>query len=142
MPVPTKEQLLTWADQYVATWNAGDKAGFEANWRAVAPGHFRMLDPVGTPEKVGFEECCLNPFDLFQPKLRFRIQPGTMFVCGNEVAWVMENHFTTDDGRKTVVLSIETYRFEADGSAVLRTYYDVPDHGDGELGEIFQTYLP
>jgi hypothetical protein len=142
MPVPTTEQLLHWAEKYVETWNTGDKAGFEANWRAVAPGDFRMLDPVGTPEKRGFKECCLDPFDLFQPRLRFRIQPGTLFVCGNEVAWVMENHFTTDGDRSTVVLSIETYRFEPDGSAVLRTYYNVPDHGDGELGEIFQTYLP
>jgi hypothetical protein len=41
-----------------------------------------------------------------------------------------------------VGLSIETYRFEADGSVVIRTYYRVPARTDGELGEMFQTYLP
>ncbi|WP_436778144.1 hypothetical protein [Yinghuangia sp. YIM S09857] len=142
MPMPTTEQLTVWSDQYVALWNAGDKAAWEANWRAVGPGDFRMLDPVGTPEKHGFENCCLNPFDLFQPTVKFRVQPGSRFICGNEVAWVMENHFTAADGTPTVLSSIETYRFEEDGSVVIRTYYDVPEHNDESLGQIFQTYLP
>ncbi|MYV98036.1 hypothetical protein [Streptomyces sp. SID3343] len=141
MSIPDTKQLLHWADQYVALWNSGDKEAWSANWRAVAPGDFRMLDPVGTPEKQGFEHCALDSWDLFQPTVRFRIQPGTLFVCGNEVAWVMENHFT-DNGVEGNVVSIETYRFEADGSVVIRTYYRVPDHQDGAMGEIFQTYLP
>jgi hypothetical protein len=41
-----------------------------------------------------------------------------------------------------VGLSIETYRFEPDGSVVIRTYYRVPDRTDDELGEMFKTYLP
>ena len=39
------------------------------------------------------------------------------------------------------MLSIETCRFEPDGSAVIRTYYRVPPGNEGELGEMFQTYL-
>ena len=39
-------------------------------------------------------------------------------------------------------MSIETYRFEDDGSVVIRTYYKVPERGADELGEMFQTYLP
>lgn len=39
-------------------------------------------------------------------------------------------------------LSIETFRFEEDGTVVIRTYYRVPNHNQGELGEIFQEYLP
>ena len=70
MPVPSREQLERWAERYVALWNAGDT--------------------VGTPEKRGFEPCCAAPFDLFQPKVRFRIQPGSLFICGNEVAWLLE----------------------------------------------------
>ena len=54
-------------------------------------GEIRMLDPVGTPEKRGFEQCCAGPFALFQPKVRFRVHPGSLFVCGNEVAWLLEN---------------------------------------------------
>jgi hypothetical protein len=38
-------------------------------------------------------------------------------------------------------LSIETYRFEDDGSVVIRTYYKVPARSDGELGAMFQEYL-
>ena len=60
---------------------------------------------------------------------------------GNEVAWALENHLTVD-GEEMVALSIETYRFEEDGSVVIRTYYNVPQRDDTELGEMFQTYLP
>ncbi|HEM46620.1 MAG TPA: hypothetical protein ENO23_06190 [Alphaproteobacteria bacterium] len=141
MAVPTRKQLLDWAEQYVALWNAGDRAGWIENWRRVAPGDVRMLDPVGTPEKRGFETCCVASFDLFQPKVRFRIADGALFVCGNEVAWLLENHIETDEGER-VGLSLETYRFESDGSVVIRTYYRVPGHADRDLGELFQTYLP
>ncbi len=141
MATPDKQRLLLWAERYVALWNAGDRAGWIDNWRAVAPGDFRMFDPVGTPEKRGFESCCVDSFDLFQPKVRFRIADGSLFVCGNEVAWLLENHIQTPEGDR-IGLSIETYRFESDGSVVIRTYYRVPSHADRDLGETFQTYLP
>jgi hypothetical protein len=141
MPVPSRDDLLQWAENYVALWNAGDKPAWEANWRRVAPGDFRMHDPVGTPEKRGFQECAADAFDLFQPKVRFRIVPGSLFACGNEVAWLLENRFDTGD-RETIGRSIETYRFGKDGSVTIRTWYDVPDHDDEALGELFQEYLP
>ena len=141
MSAPDKKALLHWAEQYVALWNAGDKEAWIANWKRVAPGAFRMLDPVGTPEKQGFEECCEKPWDLFQPRVRFRIEPGKLFVCGNEVAWLLENHITSD-GETTVQHSIETYRFDADGSCTVRTWYRVPGHSETELGDMFDTYLP
>jgi hypothetical protein len=141
MPTPTREQLQQWADNYVALWNAGDKEAWVKNWKRVAPGDFRMLDPVGTPEKQGFEQCAAKPFDLFQPRIRFKMVEGTMFICGNEVAWLLENHMT-GDGQTVVNLSIETYRFEPDGSVVIRTYYRVPERTDDEIGKMFQEYLP
>ena len=141
MSTPERHRLEQRAADYVALWNAGDKEGWARNWRSVAPGEFRMLDPVGTPEKRGFEECAAKSFDLFQPRVRFRIVPGTLFICANEVAWLLENHITTD-GRTTMGLSIETYRFEPDGSVVIRTYYRVPARDQSELGRVFQTYLP
>lgn len=141
MPVPSREQLEKWAANYVALWNAGDKEAWAANWRRVAPGDFRMLDPVGTPEKRGFELCALASWDLFQPRVKFKIADGALFFNGNEVAWLLENTLTAD-GRTLVARSIETYRFEEDGSVVIRTYYEVPDRTQGELGEMFQTYLP
>ncbi len=141
MGTPSRQQLREWSENYTALWNAGDKDAWLSNWRSVAPGDFRMFDPVGTPEKCGFEECASKPFDLFQPKVRFKIAEGTLFICDNEVAWLMENHITAD-GRTTVHRSIETYRFEPDGSVLIRTYYQVPSRTDDELGDMFKTYLP
>jgi hypothetical protein len=141
VPVPDKKTLLAWAENYVRYWNEGDLDAWLANWQAVAPGDHRMLDPVGTPEKVGFQACCLDAWDLFQGRVTFRIAPGQLFVCGNEVAWLLENHFEGPDGAQ-VQYSIETYRFDEDGSVVVRTYYRVPSHDNPALGDIFQTYLP
>ena len=141
MATPTKQQLRDWAQNYVALWNAGDKAGWVRNWRSVAPGEFRMLDPVGTPEKVGFEKCALEPWELFQSRVRYKVVEGSLFLCGNEVAWLLENHITTD-GRSFVGHSIETYRFEPNGDVAIRTYYRVPRRTNDELGQMFQEYLP
>ena len=141
MASPTRQQLQDWAKNYVALWNAGDREAWARNWRSVAPGDFRMLDPVGTPEKRGFEHCALDSWDLFQKRVKFRIVDGTLFICGNEVAWTLENSITAD-GKTHSALSIETYRFEPDGSVVIRTYYKVPERTKDELGQMFQTYLP
>jgi hypothetical protein len=84
-------QLRQWGLNYVALWNAGDKDAWVRNWKSVAPGDFRMVDPVGTPEKRGFEQCAANPFDHFQPTLKLHVAEGTTFICDNEVAWLMEN---------------------------------------------------
>ena len=141
MASPTRQQLQDWAKNYVALWNAGDRDAWARNWRSVAPGDFRMLDPVGTPEKRGFQHCALDSWDLFQKRVKFRIVDGTLFICGNEVAWTLENSITAD-GKTHAALSIETYRFEPDGSVVIRTYYKVPERTKDELGQMFQTYLP
>lgn len=141
MPVPTRRERLQWAERYVSLWNAGDKDAWIANWRSIAPGAFRMLDPVGTPEKQGFAACCTDSWDLFQARVRFRIVSGTLFVNGDEVAWCLENHLTTD-GRTSIAHSIETYRFDDAGNVTIRTYYRIPEKDDSELGRMFETYLP
>lgn len=43
---------------------------------------------------------------------------------------------TASDGRPARSSASE------DGSVVIRTFYRVPDHRDGALGETSQTYLP
>ncbi len=141
MATPSVEQLQRWAENYVALWNAGKKDDWVRNWKSVAPGDFRMLDPVGTPEKRGFENCASKPYDLFQPNIKLKVVEGTKFICGSEVAWLMENHMT-GDGHTVVNLSIETFRFEPDGSVVIRTYYRVPPRTDDEIGAMFKEYLP
>lgn len=141
MAYPDKKSLLNWATSYPILWNAGDKQAWVKNWQRVASGEFRMLDPVGTPEKIGFKSCCEDSWDLFQPRVRFNIQPGTLFVCANEVAWCLENHFDGPDGPQ-VQYSLETYLFGDDYSVNIRTYYRVPAHNDENIGDIFQAYLP
>ena len=141
MAYPDKMTLVNWANSHPALWNAGNKQAWIANWRTVATGEFRMLDPVGTPEKRGFKSCCEDSWDLFQERVRFKIQPGTLFVCENEVAWCLENHFDGPDGPQ-FQFSLETYQFTEDGSVNIRTYYRVPAHNDNSLGDIFQEYLP
>lgn len=53
MPIPSKNALKEWADNYIKFWNAGDKEAWLDNWRKVAPNGVTMLDPVGTPAKHG-----------------------------------------------------------------------------------------
>ena len=141
MPIHSRADLLQWAHAYVELWNAGEKQAWIDNWRRVGPGEFRMLDPVGTPEKLGFQHCCVDSWDLFQDRVKFEHHDGIVMVNGNEVAWVLENHITTD-GQAHTAISIETFRFEEDGSVVIRTWYHVPQRDESELGEMFQTYLP
>jgi len=142
MAYPSKKALLNWARNYPILWNAGDKQVWIDNWRTVLSGDdIRMLDPVGTPEKVGFETCCDEAWDLFNPRVRFNIQPGTLFVCANEVAWCLENHFESPQGTQ-IQYSLETYQFGDDGSVRVRTYYRVPTHDSENLGDIFKEYQP
>ena len=140
MARPTREELEIWAKNYVELWNKGDKEAWVANWKKVAPGDFVMVDPVGTPAKRDFVGCCVEPFDLFQPSTEFHVDPSTMFICGNEVAWVMESTFIKD-GKKQLMKSIEVYRFGDDGAVEIRTHYDVPDAADPIAGELFSQYL-
>lgn len=142
MSIPAKKTLLNWAQNYPVLWNAGVKQDWIDNYRTVCPtDNVAMLDPVGTPKKSGFKHCCEDSWDLFQPRVRFRIQEGTLFVCGNEVAWCLENHFDGPEGPQ-VRFSIETYRFDEDGALEIRTYYRVPSHEDDSIGDLFQEYLP
>lgn len=141
MATPTRKQLLEWAEGYVKYWNSGQREAWIRNWKSVAPGDFTMLDPVGTPPKRGFENCAAGPYDLFQPNLTLYVDPSTRFVCGNEVAWVMQNSFRKD-GAESVLKSIEVFRFGEDGSVEARTHYDVPDESDRAAGALFREYLP
>ena len=137
----SREAMLEFAQGYVEHWNSGDKETWIANWRKIAPGDFLMYDPVGTPPKRGFEEVALEPYDLFQPSLTMRINPDLLYVCGNEIAWVMENTFTKD-GESSLLRSIEVYRFDEDGSVEIRCHYDVPEADEPTSGALFAEYLP
>ena len=144
MSTPTFDQLVQFRVDYVESWNAGDKERFAANWRQFLADDdaFAMFDPVGTPMKRGLVGCALEPFDLWQPVVRFNVPKETFFICGNEIAWVMENLFD-DDGTEVKSSSIENYTFTDDRRVQIRTWYIVPPSGSGSaLDEQMQQYLP
>jgi len=81
-----------------------------------------MYDPVGTELKSGPDagDYMGHTFDLFQRHLN--MQMLTVKVNGNEMAWVIENRFGSFDP----MYSIETFRWEDDGSLHVKRYYDMP----------------
>jgi hypothetical protein len=141
MPTPSFEQLVQFREDYVGSWNDGDKGRFAANWRQFLANDdgFQMFDPVGTPMKRGLVECALDPFDLWQPLVRFNVPKETFFVCANEIAWVMENIFE-DNGTEVRSASIENYTFTEDREVHIRTWYVIPS--GGPLAEPMHEYLP
>jgi hypothetical protein len=57
VPTPTFDQLVQLREDYVDSWNSGDKERFGANWRRFLADDdaFQMFDPVGTPTKRGLD---------------------------------------------------------------------------------------
>jgi len=83
-----------------------------------------MFDPVGTKEKHGFAHATSEAYDMFQPVLKMYML--TVKVNGNEMAWVIENHFGTGD-QPSKTFSIETFAWDDAGDLLIKTYYDVPE---------------
>ena len=82
--------------------------------------------------------------------LNWATQYPILWNAGNKQAWI-DSYRTVCPGDKVTMLdpvgpqvqySIETYRFGADGSLEIRTYYRVPTHGNEAIGDIFKEYLP
>jgi hypothetical protein len=63
----------------------------------------------------------------------------TVKVNGNEMAWVIENHFGTGD-QIHEIYSIETFRWDENGDLIIKTYYDVPE-GLGEADDPYELLL-
>ena len=122
MTVPTREARLAHAEKHCPLWNAGDREAWVASWRTIAKGALTMYDPVGTELKSGPDAADYmgHTFDLFQKHLN--MQMLTVKVNGNEMAWVIESRFGSFDP----MYSIETFRWEDDGSLHVKTYYDMP----------------
>jgi hypothetical protein len=85
---------------------------------------------VGTKEKHGFEHATTEAYDMFQPHLKMNMV--TVHVNGDEMAWVIENHFTMN-GETLKTHSIETFAWDAAGDLLIKTSYDMPaDVGEGD----------
>lgn len=123
MTVPTREERLAHAAVHCVLWNARKKDEWIASWRTIARGDVTMFDPVGTKEKHGFDHATSEAYDMFRPFLEMHML--TVKVNGDEMAWVIENHFTVD-GATIQSLSIDTFRWDANGALTIKTYYDLP----------------
>jgi hypothetical protein len=124
MGAPTPEHMRAVIDAHVAAWNAGDKDAWLAGLQAAFPGGITMEDPVGTPVKRGWQ-IMGDAWDA-SPNADWTLTVERLITCGNEVATVMRSDGTVQ-GAPVSVVSIETVRFEPDGSVHWKTYLELPD---------------
>jgi len=124
MSVPSREARIAHAKNHCTLWNARKKDDWICSWRTIAQGNVRMFDPVGTKEKHGFETATSHAYDTFRPHLEMHML--TFKVNGNEMAWVIENHFTAGD-KTFKTHSIETFQWDEAGDLLIKTYYDMPE---------------
>jgi hypothetical protein len=122
--VPSREARLAHAARHCELWNEGKKDDFVASWRTIAQGEVTMYDPVGTKAKHGFDHATSEAFDMFQSINKMYML--TVRVNGDEMAWVIENHFGTGE-QISKTYSIETFQWDEVGNLTIKTYYEVPE---------------
>jgi hypothetical protein len=122
MAIPTRRERLAHAQKHCPLWNAGKREEWVESWRSIANGALYMHDPVGTELKSGpnAADYMGHTFDLFQKHLKMEL--FTVHVNGNEMAWVIECRFAGGEPMH----SIETFRWEDDGTLHVTTYYTMP----------------
>ncbi len=122
MTIPTRRARLEHAVKHCPLWNEGNREAWVASWRTIATGALFMNDPVGTELKHGPDAADYmgHAFDLFQRHLNMQM----LHVKANtpEMAWVIESRF----GQSPPTISIETFRWEPDGTLHVKTFYDMP----------------
>ena len=123
MAVPTRDERLAHAAVHFDLWNEGQKQRWLDSWSTIASGALYMYDPVGTELKhhASAVEYMAYTFDLFQEHLN--MQCLVVHANGDEMAWVNENRFAD----LPVMYSIETFRWDPDGTLHIKTYYDMPE---------------
>ena len=124
MAIPTREERLAHAKNHCVLWNAGDKDAWINSWRTICKGELYMHDPVGTELKSGFKTCQSDTYDTFQPLIDMEML--TVKVNGNEMAWVIGS-YSKNDRSNEPFYSIETFRWEEDGTLHINTFYDMPE---------------
>lgn len=99
----------------VACWNAGDKAGFLAAYRAAAPGGL-LIEYVGRPATDGW---AVLEAMWDRQSAAIEIEEVVLIVNGTEAACHNRNRMRAD-GR--VIETIELYRFDQDGRLLVRYF--------------------
>ncbi|OGB06228.1 MAG: hypothetical protein A3E25_00525 [Burkholderiales bacterium RIFCSPHIGHO2_12_FULL_69_20] len=124
----TPEAIARFMHGQVQCWNAHDKAGLLAHYRAVAPNGLD-IDYVGRATQADGWFVIEEMYD--KHNAQFRLEVVTTIVNGNEVA---VHHRNCVVGTDLVIESIETYRFDA-GRLWVRYYLKPPAPGPIDLGQ-------
>jgi hypothetical protein len=93
--------------------------------------------PRGHEGEAWFDHATGEAFDMFQAVNKMYML--TVKVNGNEMAWVIENHFGTGD-QIIEAHSIETFQWNESGDLLIKTYYDMPE-GLGENDDPYELLL-
>jgi hypothetical protein len=117
MPTPSKEQIDRFLRHQIDLWDAGKLDQFKAAFREIAPGGFKVQDPVGSPERSGWpvlDELC-------ERYAGWHMEVQDVLVNGAHAAMYVKNTGTYN-GQPIIAFSVETYYFADDGS-MLACYY-------------------
>ena len=93
----------------VACWNAGDKDGFFAHYRALAPAGL-SIEYVGHASQQPDAWLMLEGMWM-QQNSKFRIEVKACIVNGNEAACHHRNALRDGEGNSDGIETIELYRF-------------------------------
>jgi hypothetical protein len=99
----------------VACWNAGDKDGFLAAYRAAAPGGL-TIEYVGRPASDGWPVLAAM---WERQNAAIAIEEVAAMVNGNEAACHNRNR---DKETDRTIETIELYRFDEDGALLVRYF--------------------
>jgi len=99
----------------VASWNAGDKAGFLAAYRKAAPGGL-VIEYVGRPAADGW---AVLEAMWERQNAAIEIEEAALIVNGFEAACHNRNRLKSG---ARIIDTIELYRFEQDGRLLVRYF--------------------
>jgi hypothetical protein len=114
MNIPDKDTIKKFLHGQVACWNKGDKEGFFAHYRSVAPNGL-SIEYVGQPERDAWQ---VLEGMWAQQQARIRVEVKETIINGSEAACHHRNAIIGSDGG---IETIELYRFD-DGLLSVRYF--------------------
>jgi hypothetical protein len=118
--MPTTKEIDTFLHHQLELWNAVDRGAFVAAYKAIAPGGFKVEDPVGTPIQHGWE-ALEALWDKYQPA-GIKIYPELVIVAVTGDAVMHNRNERPADSGSEPVHSLEVLHFGADGTVHARYF--------------------
>jgi hypothetical protein len=111
---PSQTEIKTFLLRQVEAWNAGDREGFVALHRAIAPAGVSVENPVGSPPERGWQALD-TLWDAYQA--RTKLAYDTVITSPSGEAAVLEQITAEHEGQPVVRHSLHTYDFAGDSFA-------------------------